>query len=227
MSGKEVEYSSNGGRTRAYLSLPPSGQGPGVVVIHEWWGLGDQICGVADRLARAGFVALVPDLYHGEIAREPDEAGKLMMALNMKQVAQDLTGAAKYLLAQPDVTSKRVGVIGFCMGGQLALYGATTAPELYGAVVDMYGIHPNAKPDYAKLGAPVLGLFGAKDTSLPPAAVNQLEQTLLREGIETQFHIYPNVGHAFMNERRPEAYDAQMAEDAWGRIVTFFRSRLT
>ena len=125
MAGQMIEFQSNGGRTEGYLSLPDGGRGPGVVVIQEWWGLVPHIREVADRFAAAGFVALAPDLYHGDVARSPDEAGKMMMALNIAQAEKDLRGAVQYLLNQEATTGDSVGTVGFCMGGALSLYAAS------------------------------------------------------------------------------------------------------
>src|SRR5579884_2596163 len=130
MAGRMVEFPSNGGTTPGYLASPPAGRGPGVIVIQEWWGLVDHIKDVAERFAREGFVALAPDLYHGEKTKEPDEAGKLMMALNIDQAAKDMRGAAAYLKGLPQVTSQQVGIVGFCMGGALALYAASVSPDI-------------------------------------------------------------------------------------------------
>src|SRR5262245_30702083 len=149
MAGQMIDFTADGGTTQGYLARPASGSGPGVIVVQEWWGLNDQIKGVADRLAGEGFVALVPDMYHGQVTREPDEAGKLMMGLDIDQAAKDLKGAAQALKAN-GASGARVGAIGFCMGGQLALYAATVSSDV-GPVVDFYGIHPNCKPDYSKL----------------------------------------------------------------------------
>src|SRR5215510_8909596 len=148
MAGKMVEFAANGGKTEGYLATPAAGKGPGVLVIQEWWGLVGHIKKVADRFAAEGFTALAPDLYHGKTASEPDTAGKLFMALNIGQAEKDLRGANTYLLAQS--STKKVGVVGFCMGGQLALFAATLNPAI-GACVNFYGVHPNVKPDYSKL----------------------------------------------------------------------------
>src|SRR2546425_9045638 len=136
MSGHNVEFPANGGRASGYLSAPDSGRGPGVLVIQEWWGLNAHIRSIADRLAAEGFVALAPDLYHGRVTREPDEAGKLMMALNIEQAARDLRGAAAYLLgavSRPEghggAGGPQAGGVGFCMGGPVALYARTVAPD--------------------------------------------------------------------------------------------------
>ena len=119
--GRMVEFAANGKSSGGYLATPASGSGPGVIVIQEWWGLVDHVKDVADRFAGEGFVALAPDMYHGETATSPDDAGKLMMALNIEQTERDLRGAVDYLLARDEVTGDRVGTVGFCMGGQLSL----------------------------------------------------------------------------------------------------------
>jgi carboxymethylenebutenolidase len=226
MAGRNVEFASNGGRASGYLSAPASGSGPGVLVIQEWWGLNSHVRSLADRFAAEGFVALAPDLYHGKQTREPDEAGKLLMALDVEQAARDLRGAASYLLREGGASGERLGVVGFCMGGQLALYAGTVAPDQIGAVVDFYGIHPNVKPDWTKLQAPVLGLFAEKDSSVTPEAVRQLEQQLRAAGEQIETHIYPGVDHAFMNDERPEVYSPDTASDAWRRTISFLRAHL-
>ncbi|MDQ6859182.1 MAG: dienelactone hydrolase family protein, partial [Chloroflexota bacterium] len=160
-----IEFKSNGGTARGYLASPSSGKGPGVIVIQEWWGLIPQIKGVADMLAREGFNALAPDFYHGKSANigEPNDAQKLMMQLDLGQAAKDARGAALHLASHANTASKQVGVIGFCMGGMLALMTGTVASDVVRAVVDCYGVPPQKKPDYAKLnGVPVLGIFGGK-----------------------------------------------------------------
>src|SRR5580698_10898526 len=131
--GETVEFPSNGSTAGGYLAIPGSGSGPGVIVIQEWWGLVDHIRDVCDRFAAAGFVALAPDLYHGVTVAEPDEAGKAMMALKMDQAARDMSGAVDAVLQRS--TGDHVGVIGFCMGGGLALVLATQRPDAVAAVV--------------------------------------------------------------------------------------------
>src|SRR5437762_1088549 len=165
MAGKMVEFPTNAHQTHGYLATPTAGKGPGILVIQEWWGLVPHIKAVADRFAAEGFAALAPDMYHGKTADEPDGAGKLFMALNIAQAEKDLRGAAKYLAGQS--STPKLGAVGFCMGGQLALFAGTVNGNV-GAVVDFYGIHPNVKPDYSKLSGPVLGLFAEKDGSVTP-----------------------------------------------------------
>jgi carboxymethylenebutenolidase len=225
MAGQMVEFQGNGELARGYLSVPESGKGPGVVVIQEWWGLVPHIKSVADRFAREGFVALAPDLYHGDVARSPDEAGKLMMALKIERTEKDLRGAVQYLLKHEATTGERVGTVGFCMGGALSLY-AASKNEQVGACVVFYGIHPKVEPDLDALRAPVLGLFAERDQSVPPDAVRELEAKLRERGKQVETHIYPGTDHAFFNDTRPEVYDRKAAEDAWRRTIEFLRRHL-
>lgn len=225
MAGEMVEIQRNGGTTRGYLSIPEKGKGPGVIVIQEWWGLVDHIKDVCDRLSREGYVALAPDLYHGETTKSPDEAGKLMMALRVDETEKELRGAIRYLLNQKATTGERVGTIGFCMGGALSLYAASKNPEV-GACVVFYGIHPNVKPELENLQAPVLGIYAEKDQFVPPDAVHELEGKLKELGKEEEMHIYPGTDHAFFNDQRPEVYDERAASDAWQRVLQFFAKNL-
>lgn len=225
MPGERVEFGGNGSKAQGYLATPASGGGPGVIVIQEWWGLVAHIEAVADRFASAGFVALAPDLYHGESARKPDEAGRLMMALDIERAVRDLDGAVRHLLARPGVAPGRVGVVGFCMGGQLAL-AAGCANASVGAVVDFYGVHPNVTLDFAKLRAPVLGLFGERDSFVTPDVAHALERALGAAGVAVDFHIYPDADHAFFNDTRADAYHPEAARDAWTRTIDFLRRNL-
>ncbi len=222
MAGRMVHFPSNGGTTDAYLATPASGKGPGVIVIQEWWGLVGHIKNVADRFAAEGFTALAPDLYHGKTASEPDEAGKLFMALNIQQAEKDLRGAAKFL-AEHSSTAK-IGVVGFCMGGQLALFAATLNPSV-GACVNFYGVHPNVKPDYSKLAGPVLGLFAEKDAFVTPQVARDVDTAIKGAGKQSEIHVYPGVDHAFFNDER-EVYDKAAATDAWKRTLALFRQNL-
>jgi carboxymethylenebutenolidase len=225
MSGAMVSFPSNGGTTHGYLATP-KGAGPGVVVIQEWWGLVPHITSVCDRFAAEGFTALAPDLYHGKTTTSPDEAGRLMMTLNIGRAATDLNGAVTFLLGQPSTAGVgKVGVVGFCMGGQLALYAACENSAI-GACVDFYGIHPNVKPNLSGLQAPVLGIFGEEDGSVNPAAVRKLEAELKKAGKSTDFTIFPHVGHAFFNDARPEVYHEASARKAWQKSCAFFRQHL-
>ena len=181
MAGQMIEFESNGGTTRGYLSAPESGGGPGVIVIQEYWGLVPHIKDVADRFAAQGFVALAPDLYDGDVRTSPDEAGKMMMALNISQTEKDLRGAIRYLLKHEATEGDRVGTVGFCMGGMLSLYAASKNPQV-GACVVFYGVHPKVEPDFDNISAPVLGIFAEKDEYVPPDAVRALEERMREHG---------------------------------------------
>jgi carboxymethylenebutenolidase len=223
MAGRMVDYPSNGTKTPAYLATPPAGQGPGLIVIQEWWGLVGHIKNVCDRFAAEGFSALAPDLYHGRTADEPDEAGKLFMALNVGQAEKDLRGAARFL-GQHSSTTK-LGAVGFCMGGQLALFAATLNPSV-GATVNFYGVHPNVKPDYTKLSGPVLGLFAEKDQFVTPKVAREVDAAIKAAGKQSETHVYPGVDHGFFNDERPDVYNKGAADDAWRRTLALFRQHL-
>jgi carboxymethylenebutenolidase len=225
MPGERVEFASNGKKAQGYLATPASGRGPGVIVIQEWWGLVAHIKAVADRFASAGFVALAPDLYRGEFAERPDDAGRLMMALDIERAVRDLAGAVRYLLARPGVAPKKVGAVGFCMGGQLALAAACASASV-GAVVDFYGVHPNVTLDFSKLASPVLGLFGERDSFVTPEVARALAHKLESAGKSADFHIYSDADHAFENDTRADVYHPEAARDAWKRTLDFLRANL-
>lgn len=226
MTGKMVDFPVNGHKGSGYLALPKSGKGPGVIVIQEWWGLVDHIKSVADRFASEGFVALAPDMYHGEKTTSPDDAGKLMMALRIDQVEKDLRGAINYLLSLDETSGDKVGTVGFCMGGQLSLYAACANSERVGACVDYYGVHPNVQPDYAELQAPFLGFFAEKDGFVTPEVARKVERDLKAAGKQAEIHIYPGVDHAFFNDTREAVYNKKAAEDSWSRMIDLFRKNL-
>ncbi|MBV6459570.1 MAG: hypothetical protein HONBIEJF_02718 [Fimbriimonadaceae bacterium] len=224
MRGEMIEFDGNGRPFQGYLSKAEGG-GPGVIVIQEWWGLVDHIKNVADRFAAAGFTALAPDFYHGQIAEEPDTAGKLMMALNIGEAEKILRGAVARLLADPSTRGDKVGVIGFCMGGQLALLAAATNPQI-GACANFYGIHPNVNPPFENVSGPVLGIFAENDDFTNATIVSNLSQRLTELGKSHEFHTYPGTTHAFFNDDRPAVYDQRAADDAWGKVVAFFGKHL-
>jgi carboxymethylenebutenolidase len=223
-----VEFPSNGGTASGYLATPDVGAGLGLVVIQEWWGLVPHIKDVCDRFAAEGFTALAPDLYHGEETSEPDEAGKLMMALNLEQAAKDMSGAVDYLTGSNDVRGEGVGVAGFCMGGGLALVLACQRPDAIKACVPWYGVIPweIANPDWSQLGAAVQGHYAAEDSFFTPDAVQELERKLKGIGKDVEMFIYPDVDHAFFNDTRPEVYDYDAADQSWDRSLSFLRSKL-
>lgn len=223
--GEMITFRANGRMGDGYLASPASGHGPGVVLVQEWWGLVDHIKRVADRFATEGFFALAPDLYHGEKTKYPEAASRLMMALNTSEVAKDIGGAATYLLALDGVAPKWLGAVGFSMGGQLALFGACEFPQRIGASVDFYGVHPLIKPTVSRLSGPVLAHFGLRDNTTPPDAANALVQRIREAGKQVEAHFY-DAGHAFFNDDRSQAYDADAAQLAWQRTIKFLRSAL-
>ncbi|TMJ67181.1 MAG: dienelactone hydrolase family protein [Alphaproteobacteria bacterium] len=218
--GTMIEFARpDGGKTKGYLATAGQGR-PGVVVIQEWWGLNDQICGVADRFARAGYNALAPDLYKGRLTTEPDEANHLMTGLDFADAThQDLRGAAQHLQAQSD----RVAVMGYCMGGALTIAAAVHVPE-FAAGVCFYGIPPKAFADPAKVRIPLQGHFANKDDWCTPDAVDDLERTLKSAGVRHEIYRY-DAAHAFANERSA-AYDVGCANQAWERMAAFLGAQI-
>jgi len=225
MTGTMVEFRGNGRTSSGYLATPAGGRGPGVVVVQEWWGLVDHIKDVANRFAADGFVALAPDLYQGAQAPSPDEAEKLRMALDVARASGDLRGAAAYLLAHDAVRPKKVAVVGFCMGGQLALFAAAEHADVISAAVDFYGLHPSVEIDAGKVRAPVLAHFGRRDRGLPEARAAAVVERLRAAGVAIDAYFY-DAGHAFFNDARPRAYDEASAALAWTRTVQFLRRHL-
>jgi carboxymethylenebutenolidase len=226
--GERIEFAANGGTAPGYLATPDVGAGLPVVVIQEWWGLVPHIEDVCDRFAAEGFTALAPDLYRGERTTEPDEAGKLMMALNMAQAAKDLSGAVDHLLASDRTRGDGVGVTGFCMGGGLALVLACQRPDAVKACVPWYGLIPweHAEPDWSRLEAAVLGHYAADDAFNSPNKTRELEEVLRGMGKDVRLVVHEGVDHAFFNDTRPEVYDAEVATDAWRETLDFFRRHL-
>ena len=218
--GSIIDYARpDGDRARGYLATAGRGR-PGIVVIQEWWGLNDQICGVADRFARAGYNALAPDLYKGRLATQPEEANHLMTGLDFADAThQDLRGAAQHLQAQ----SGRVAVMGYCMGGALTIAAAVHVPE-FAAGVCFYGIPPKAFADPVKIRIPLQGHFANRDDWCTPAAVDDLERTLKAAGIRHEIYRY-DAAHAFANERNA-AYDVACANQAWERMAAFLGAQM-
>jgi carboxymethylenebutenolidase len=222
--GKMISFAANGGTTDGYLSEPASGSDAkkGVIVIQEWWGLNDHVKDVTDRFAKAGFIALAPDLYHGTVTKSPDEAGRLLMALNIGQAEKDLRGAVGQLRG---LTGKPVGTVGFCMGGTLSLFAACKNGGDIGACVIYYGGHPRVDFDFDRLAAPVLGHWAEKD-DVANANAATIAAEMKQRGKLFEFHRYPGTKHAFFNDTRPEVYDAKAAKQSWDRTLAFFEAHL-
>jgi carboxymethylenebutenolidase len=200
-----------------YLATPKEGaSAPGLVCIQEYWGLNEQIKKTGDRLAEAGYRTLVPDLYRGKVAKAADEASHMMANLNFRDAAeQDIRGAVQHLKQ----TSKKVAVGGFCMGGALTLLAALRVPEL-DAGACFYGLPPVDNAEYKKIRIPLICHFANQDDWCTPAKVNDLEAMLKQS--KSQFEMYRyDAKHAFMNEARPEVYNAANAKLAWDRTLKF------
>ena len=221
--GERVGFGANGGTADGYLARPAQERAPGVLVIQEWWGLNEHVKKVADRYASEGFLAIAPDLYHGTLTKSPDEAGKLLMALDIDRAEKDLRGSVAYLRS---LTGRPVGVVGFCMGGALSLFAACVNGPDVGACVIYYGIHPKVRYDFDRLKAPLLGHW-AEDDPGANANVPIIEGELNKRGKPYEFHTYPGTRHAFFNDERPEVYDKAAAELSFARTLAFFRKHLS
>lgn len=226
--GESISFESDGQTGSGYLSLPVSGSGPAVIVIQEWWGLVGHIKDVVDRCAAAGFVAFAPDLYNGESTSEPDEAKKLMMELQMKKAGEDIAGAARYLSSRSDVTSLRLGAIGFCMGGTLAIWSATISENISAAV----GFYPGGSwertnPQWKNYDGKAALIHAAESdgTSSAPGIQEALRE-ISGAGGSALAYDYAGTKHAFFNDDRPEVYDLKASELAWDRTLEFLRNEL-
>ena len=226
-SRQNTSFPSGSGQAHGYLALPPSGSGPGVIVIQEWWGLTDHIAEVTDRLAAEGFVALAPDLFGGRTTHDADEAGQLMGDLPVDQAARDLGGAVDFLLAHDAVTSSTVGAVGFCMGGGFVLLLAAQQGERVSAAVPYYGVGPAVPQTFEGLTAAVQGHYGLRDDFYPAdAARAQEEQIRSESGAPVEFHFY-DAAHAFHNDTNAlGTYSADDAQLAWSRTVDFLRAKV-
>jgi carboxymethylenebutenolidase len=222
--GSMIEFARpDGGGTGGFLALADKGGGgdrPSVIVIQEWWGLNDQICGVADRFARAGYNALAPDLYEGRVTQEPDEANHMMSGLDFPGAThQDIRGAALHLQGLGSNGGGKVAVMGFCMGGALTIAAAVHVPEISVGVC-FYGIPPAEFADPAKITMPLQCHFANQDDWCTPEAVNALEATLTTAGANAEIHRY-DAAHGFFNESSEAVYDAAAANLAWRRMSEF------
>ncbi|MBI2733574.1 MAG: dienelactone hydrolase family protein [Aquabacterium sp.] len=219
--GQTVEFKRpDGGTTRGYLADAGPGT-PSVILIQEWWGLNDHIRSLTDRMAAAGFTTLAPDLYRGRLASTADEAGHLMNGLDFADAThQDLLGATRYLAQR----GGKVGVMGFCMGGALTVASAVHVPGLSAAVC-FYGIPPAEFANPAHIRIPFQGHFASQDDWCTPARADELETAMRQAGQSPDIHRY-EAHHAFVNQTRPEVYDAACAEQAWARTVRFLSTHL-
>jgi carboxymethylenebutenolidase len=219
--GETIHFATpHGSDVSGYLARA-AGSTKNVIVIQEWWGLNQQICGVCDRFAAAGFHALAPDLYHGRVTEDPDEANHMMSGLDWTGATeQDVRGAVQYLKAD----GGKVAIMGFCMGGALTLIAAAKIPELDVGIC-FYGIPPAEAADPARIAVPLQCHFANQDDWCTPAAVNAFEATVKQAGVNHELFRY-EAQHGFFNEQRPEVYDPDASKLAWERMLGFLNTHL-
>ena len=222
IGGKMVEFPSGSEKASGYLATPAASTGrkPAVVVIQEWWGLNDWVKQKADELARQGYVALAPDLYHGKVATDADTAHQLMRGLPEDRAVRDLKGAVAWLRARNDVNPARIASIGWCMGGGYSLSLALAEPTLSGAVI-YYGRLVTDDAAIRSLKPQLLGNFGGKDQGIPPDSVREFEGKAKAAGKSVDFKIYPESGHGFASQPDSKGYRPDDARDADARAAAF------
>lgn len=223
--GNMIEFRRNGQRVGAYLARPAgAGPFPAVVIIQEWWGLDAHIKDVAERYTREGYLSLAPDLYHGKVTTDPNEAGKLMTALDREEAVKDLLGAVAHLKAMKEVRADRIGATGFCMGGSYALLLPCRTKEIRVAA-PYYGEVP-AEETLKNLACPILYVYGDADFWITNDEVKRLEGTLRKLNKPGEVKIYPGAPHAFFNDTRKDVYRLTEAQDAWRRTLDLFAKHL-
>jgi carboxymethylenebutenolidase len=224
-TAKDVSYKSGDDTVNAVL-YTPKGKGPfpGLVVIHEWWGLNDWVKEQASKLSDLGYVTLAIDLYRGKVATTPDLAHELMRGVPDDRAARDLHSAVDFLKSQPEVNKDRIGSIGWCMGGGYALDVALQEPTLTAAVIN-YGHLADDPDDLKKINASILGIFGGQDRGIPVDDVKKFEAGLKAQGKNVEIHVYPDAGHGFQNPVNA-SYRKEDTADAWKHIVDFLASAL-
>jgi carboxymethylenebutenolidase len=225
-TSREVSYKSGDETVQAVL-YTPAGKGPfpGIVVIHEWWGLNDWVKEQAGKISDLGYVTLAIDLYRGKVATTPEEAHEIMRGVPEDRAKRDLHAAIEFLSSQPDVSKDRMGAIGWCMGGGYALDVALQEPTLNADVIN-YGHLATDPQSIAKINASVLGIFGAQDHGISVDDVKKFEQMLKQQGKKAEIVIYPDAGHGFENPNNKDGYRAADAADAWQHTVKFFAATL-
>jgi len=216
-----VTFPAATGEASGLLVMPEEqGKRPGVVLIHEWWGVNEQIESIAQKWAREGFVVIVPDLYHGKVVPIGDTkaAEAAMQALDFPRAVQEIAAAVSFLKTHPRGTGK-VSVTGYCMGGALSFATAAAVPDL-AAVVPFYGVPPSA--DWSRVDAPIQAHFAAHDVWATPDAAKAIQDQLGKYKRIMELHVY-DAQHAFCNDKRPEVYNADACAQAWQRSVDFVR----
>ena len=221
--GQMVSYPSGTESVQGYLAVPAGGAAkkPALVVIHEWWGLNDWTKKKADEFAAQGYVAIAPDLYRGKVAKDGDTAHQLMRGMPDDRALRDMKAAVAFLKARPDVDASKIGAVGWCMGGGLALNLALAEPTLAGAAI-YYGHLVTEPATIASLKMPLIGSFGGQDQGIPPESVKEFEAAAKKAGKTVDFKVYPDAGHAFASSSDPKVYRPADAKDADARTDAFF-----
>lgn len=228
VGGEEVVYAQVGGKpVRGYLARPKGAKGalPGLIVIHEWWGLNDNVRNMARRLAGEGYTALAVDLYGGQTADTPDKAQALMGTVLKDTTPAEENLKQAYSFLETRQKAPRIGVIGWCFGGGWSLQTALLLPDKIDATVIYYGHLVTGKAELAPLKMPILGFFGGKDRSIPVTTVREFEKTLKDLGKSVEVHVYEDASHAFANPSGG-SYNPKAAEDSWKRTTAFLKKNL-
>ena len=222
-----VDLKVNGDGAYAYVAQPDdNAKHPGVVLIQEWWGIEPHIRDLAHKLAAEGFVVAVPDLFHGKVVTEPDEAQKMVMMIagNIDKAVREIIGALETVKAMPNVEPKKLGLMGFCVGGMLTLVVASRYPDLGAAVAFHPGGYDPKPEDVAKINAPVLAFYGRRDPSIPMEQVDKIEKMFKAAGKDYTAKVY-DAGHAFINPAHGMGNE-QAAAEAWPLAVNFLKEKL-
>lgn len=219
-------YRSGDGSVDGYLARPTKpGPWAAVVIGHEWWGLDDHFRRLANRLAKEAYVCLVPDMYHGFVTDDPFQAAQRKASLDLDAAARSMVDAVPYLRSLPFVRHDRIAVMGFCMGGGIALLAACRSTEWRAAVIYFQSMFPDPE-ELQHISCPVLGHYGTKDPFTPPSEANRFKDHLERLGKQVQIYFYEGATHAFVNDMHPEYYNAEAAEASWVRTLSFLQEHL-
>ncbi len=223
---RNVSFRSGGENVGGYVALPRArGTFPGMLVIHEWWGLNQWVKEQADALAKQGYVALAVDLYRGRVATEMMEAHELSRALPEDRALRDLKAGFEYLRSLPQTRGKRSGVIGWCMGGGWSLTLAVNEPRVAACVI-YYGRLLTDEAALKRIACPVLGIFGDRDRGIPVEMVRAFETELKRLRKKVEIHVFTGAGHAFANPNNQQGYNADAAQKAWQVTLNFLKRTL-
>lgn len=226
--GKQIRFISEGIEVYGYMAYPGR-KAAGLIILHEWWGLNDQIKATVDAFAKGGFVTFAPDFYKGKVATTQEEAGELMNDMfqnRLKEVEDIFRASVSFLRNQTKVEPKKIGVTGFCCGGTLALYLPSVFPDSVDAIVPFYGLPQLAPIKAENIKCPTLFILAGKDEFVNNDDVLELAKKIWKNGVELQIKIYPGASHAFMNDKRPEVYHKEYAKDATKLMFGFLKTHL-